>query len=69
MVDGFMLKFFGGFFYLIVALSALYGLWELFRAYRDINLTAIKTHATAYELRKMIGSRTRQGQGASTGNL
>jgi len=54
-----MLKFFGGIFYLIVALSALYGLWDLFRAYRAINSTVIKTHATAYELRKMIGSRSR----------
>ena len=59
MVDGLMLKFFGGIFYLIVALSALYGLWDLFRAYRAINSTVIKTHATAYELRKMIGSRSR----------
>ena len=60
MVDGFMLKFFGGLFYLIVALSALYGLWDLFRAYRAINSTVIKTYATAYELRKMVENRVRQ---------
>ena len=59
MVDGFMLKFFGELFYLIVAISALYGIWDLFRAYRAINSTVIKTHITAYELRKMIESRSR----------
>jgi len=59
MVDVFMLKFFGGLFYLIVALCAFYGLWDLFREYRAINSTVIKTHITAYELRKMIESRSR----------
>jgi len=59
MVDGFMLKFLGELFYLIVALSALYGIWDFFRAYRAINSTVIKTHITAYELRKMIESRSR----------
>ena len=59
MVDGFMLKFLGELFYLLVALSALYGLWDLFRTYRAINSTVIKTHITAYELRKMIESRSR----------
>ena len=59
MVDGFMLKFLGELFYLIVSLSALYGLWDLSRSYRAINSTVIKTHITAYELRKMIGSRPR----------
>ena len=54
-----MLKFLGGLFYLSVALSALYGLWDLFRAYRAINSTIIKTHVTAYELQKMIESRSR----------
>ena len=59
MVDGFMLKFLGELFYLIVALCALYGLWDLFRAYRAINSTVIKAHITAYELRKMIEGRSR----------
>jgi hypothetical protein len=59
MVDGLMLKFFGELFYLIVALSALYGLWNLFRTYRATNSTVLKAHITAYELRKMIGSRSR----------
>ena len=59
MVDGFMLKFLGELFYLIVALCALYGLWNLFRAYRAINSTVIKTHITAYELQKMVESRSR----------
>lgn len=59
MVDAFMLKFLGGLFYLIVALCALYGLWDLFRAYRAINSAAIKTYVTAYELRKMVGNRSR----------
>ena len=60
MVDGFMLKFLGELFYLIVAVSALYGLWDLSRAYRAINSTVIKTHITAYELRKMVENRARQ---------
>lgn len=59
MVDGFMLKFLGELFYLIVAVCALYGLWNLFRAYRAINSTVIKTHITAYELQKMVESRSR----------
>lgn len=59
MVDVLMLKFFGELFYLIVAVSALYGIWDLFRAYRAINSTVIKTHITAYELRKMVESRSR----------
>jgi len=59
MTDGFMLKFLGELFYLIVALCALYGTLDLFRRYRQINSTVIKTHITAYELRKMIGSRPR----------
>ncbi len=60
MVNVFMLKFLGELFYLIVSLFALYGLWDLFRAYRAINSTVIKTHITAYELRKMVESRARQ---------
>lgn len=59
MSDGFMLKFFGELFYLIVALCALYGIWNLFRAYRAINSTVIKTHITAYKLQKMVESRSR----------
>jgi Na+-transporting NADH:ubiquinone oxidoreductase subunit NqrB len=59
MVDGFMLKFLGELFYLIVAVCAVYVLWDLSRSYRAINSTVIKTHITAYELRKMIGSRSR----------
>ncbi len=59
MVDGFMLKFLGELFYLIVAVCALYGIWNLFRAYRAINSTVIKTHITAYELQKMVESRSR----------
>lgn len=59
MLDAFMLKFLGELFYLIVALCALYGLWNLFRSYKAINSAAIKAHITAYELRKMIGSRSR----------
>ena len=54
-----MLKFLGELFYLIVAICAVYGLWDLSRSYRAINSTVIKTHITAYELRKMIGSRSR----------
>ena len=59
MVDGSMLKFFGELFYLIVALCALYGIWGLFRRYRQINSIVIKTHITAYELQKMLESRSR----------
>jgi len=59
MTDGFMLKFLGELFYLIVAICAVYGLWDLFRSYRAINSTVIKTHITAYELRKMVESRSR----------
>jgi len=59
MGDGFMLKFLGELFYLIVALCALYGTWGLFRRYRKINSTVIKTHITAYELQKMVESRSR----------
>ena len=54
-----MLKFLGELFYLIVALCALYGLWGLFRRYRQINSTVIKTHITAYELQKMVEGRSR----------
>jgi hypothetical protein len=60
MTDGFMLKFFGELFYLSVSLCALYGLWDLFRAYRAINSTVIKTHITAYRLQKMVEGRARQ---------
>ena len=60
MVDGFMLKFFGELFYLIVALCALYGVWDFFNANRKINSTVIKAHITAYELRKMVEGRVRQ---------
>lgn len=59
MVDGFMLKLFGGLFYLSIAVFVFYGLWGLFRRYRRINSTVIKTHITAYELRKMVESRSR----------
>ncbi|MGC2061468.1 MAG: hypothetical protein WA610_00715 [Thermodesulfovibrionales bacterium] len=59
MGNGFMLKFLGELFYLVVALSAFYGLWNLFRTYREINSTVIKTHITAYELQKMVESRAR----------
>lgn len=59
MGDGFMLNFFGELFYLIVALCALYGTWGLFRRYRQINSIVIKTHITAYELQKMVESRSR----------
>ncbi len=54
------LKFLGDLFYLIVALCALYGLRDLFREQKAVNLTAIKAHITAYELQKMIESRARQ---------
>jgi hypothetical protein len=60
MSDGFMLKFLGDLFYLVVTLCTLYGLWGLFRTQRTIHSTVIKTHVTAYELQKMIESRTRQ---------
>ena len=59
MVDGFMLKFLGELFYLIVALCALYGIWGFFRRYREINSTVIKTHVTAYQLQKMVEGRLR----------
>jgi hypothetical protein len=59
MVDGFMLKFFGELFYLIIAVCALYGIWGFFRRYRQINSTVIKTHITAYKLQKMVESRSR----------
>ena len=59
MVDGSMLKFLGGLFYLVVAACAVYGIWDLSRTYRAINSTVIKTHITAYELRKMVESRPR----------
>jgi hypothetical protein len=60
MTDGSTLKFLGDLFYLIVALCAVYGLRDLFREQRAINETVIKAHVTAYELQKMIESRTRQ---------
>ena len=59
MVDRFMLNFLGELFYLIVALCALYGIWGLFRRYRQINSIVIRTHITAYELQKMVESRSR----------
>ena len=59
MVDGLMLKFLGELFYLVVAICAGYGIWDLSRSYRAINSTVIKAHITAYELRKMIVSRSR----------
>jgi hypothetical protein len=59
MGDGSMLKFFGELFYLIVALCALYGTWGLFRRYRRINSIVIKTHITAYEIQKIVESRSR----------
>jgi hypothetical protein len=61
MAGGFMLRFLGDLFYLVVALGALYGLLDLFRAQRAINSTVIKTHVTAYELQKMIENRARKG--------
>jgi len=60
MVDVFMLKLLGELFYLSVALCALYGLWDLFRAYKAINSTALKTRVTAYEIQKMVEGRARQ---------
>ncbi|MDA8433179.1 MAG: hypothetical protein M0Z60_09490 [Nitrospiraceae bacterium] len=59
MVDGFMMKFLEGLFYLVVAGSAAYGLRGLFRGYRQTSLTVIKAHITAYELQKMIEGRSR----------
>jgi hypothetical protein len=59
MTDGLMLKFFGELFYLIVALCAFYATWDLFRRYRRINSTVIKTHITAYKLQKMVEERSR----------
>ena len=59
MVDGFMLKFLGELFYLIVAICAVYGIYALSRSYKAINSTVIKAHITAYELRKMVESRSR----------
>ncbi len=59
-MDGvFMLKFFGELYYLIVAFCALYGIWGFFRRYKRINSAVIKAHITAYELRKMVESRSR----------
>jgi hypothetical protein len=60
MADGFILKFLGDLFYLVVAVCALYGLLDLFRTQRAVNSTAIKAHITAYELQRMIERRTRQ---------
>ncbi len=60
MIEGFILKSLGVLFYLIVALCALYGTWVLFRRYRQINSTVIKTHITAYKLQKLIEGRARQ---------
>jgi uncharacterized membrane protein YuzA (DUF378 family) len=57
MADTFMLKFLGQLFYLIVALCALYGTWDLFRRYKKINSTVIKTHIAAYELQRMLEGR------------
>jgi hypothetical protein len=54
------LKLLGELFYLLVALSALYGIWDLVRGYRTTNSTVIRTHIIAYELRKMIEARSRQ---------
>ena len=59
MVDGFTMKFLEGLFYLIVAGSASYGLWGLFRGYRRTSLAVIKAHITAYKLQKMIEERSR----------
>ena len=59
MVDGFILKFLGGLFYLTVVVCALYGAWVFFRGYRKISSTVIKAHIAAYELRKLIESRSR----------
>ncbi|MEJ2685523.1 MAG: hypothetical protein P8Z71_14155 [Candidatus Sulfobium sp.] len=50
MAGGFMLRFLGDLFYLVVALFALYGLLDLFRAQKAMNSTVIKTHVTAYDL-------------------
>lgn len=59
MADVFTLKIFGELFYLIVALCAVYGTWGLLRRYRQINSMVIKTHIAAYELQKMVESRSR----------
>jgi hypothetical protein len=59
MANVFMLKFLGGLFYLIVALCALCGTWGLFRSYRKMNSTVIRTHITAYKIQKMVESRSR----------
>jgi len=61
MAGGFMLRFLGDLFYLVVALFALYGLLDLFRAQKAMNSKVIKTHVTAYELQKMIENRARKG--------
>ena len=53
------LKILGELFYLGAALSTFYGAWSLFRGYRRINSTVIKTHITAYKLQKMVESRSR----------
>jgi len=60
MFDGFMLKFLGELFYLVVALCVLYGTWGLFCQYRRFHATVIRTHIVAYELQKLIQSRARQ---------
>jgi hypothetical protein len=65
MADGFMLKFLGDLFYLVVALCALYGLLDFFRAQRAVNSAVIKAHVTAYELQKMIESRPGRCRGNS----
>ncbi len=59
MADGFTMKFLEGLFYLVVAVSASYGTWGLFRRYRRMNSTVIKTHITAYKLQKMVEGRAR----------
>jgi len=59
MVDGVTLKSLGELFYLVVALCALYGTWDLFRRYRKMNSTVIRTHITAYKIQKMVESRSR----------
>jgi hypothetical protein len=60
MSNGFLLKFLGELFYLIVALGALYGIWGLFRSYRQMHSTVIKTHIIAYEIQKMVEGRSRK---------
>lgn len=54
-----ILKMMGELFYVIISLGAVYGIWDLFRKYRKINSTIIKTHITRYELQKLIESRSR----------